>query len=184
MSRLNPFAKLPGLNTASVLLVESEEHFQQSLAEALVEETSVTVNVRLAKSFPLPIENDESRPRIDLVVFIINLTSELSFQSAEASLKYLEPGYFLGKVCFMVTNARSSSVPAERLDAVRRLAASLHCPLLFAEEQTPQGVTNAAERLLTILKAAAGFVPFTTPLYLSNLTRCTLPPDIDQPSFD
>uniref|UniRef100_A0A8C7ZMW5 Centromere protein M n=1 Tax=Oryzias sinensis TaxID=183150 RepID=A0A8C7ZMW5_9TELE len=80
MSRLNPFAKLPGLNTASVLLVESEEHFQQSLAEALVEETSVTVNVRLAKSFPLPIENDESRPRIDLVVFIINLTSELSPQ--------------------------------------------------------------------------------------------------------
>uniref|UniRef100_A0A8C7ZPD7 Centromere protein M n=1 Tax=Oryzias sinensis TaxID=183150 RepID=A0A8C7ZPD7_9TELE len=144
----------------------------------------LTVYRRLAKSFPLPIENDESRPRIDLVVFIINLTSELSFQSAEASLKYLEPGYFLGKVCFMVTNARSSSVPAERLDAVRRLAASLHCPLLFAEEQTPEGVTNAAERLLTILKAAAGFVPFTTPLYLSNLTRCTLPPDIDQPSFD
>uniref|UniRef100_A0A3B3DMW8 Centromere protein M n=1 Tax=Oryzias melastigma TaxID=30732 RepID=A0A3B3DMW8_ORYME len=58
----------------------------------------------LAKSFPLPVENDESRPRIDLVVFIINLTSELSFQSAEASLKYLEPGYFLGKVCFMVSN--------------------------------------------------------------------------------
>ncbi|XP_024145785.1 centromere protein M isoform X2 [Oryzias melastigma] len=151
MSRLNPFAKLPGLNAASVLLVENEEHFQQSLAEALVKETSVTVNV---------------------------------FQSAEASLKYLEPGYFLGKVCFMVSNARSSSVPAERLDAVRRLAASLHCPLLFAEDQTQQGVTNAAERLLTILKVAAGFVPFTTSLCLSNLTRSTLPPDIDQPSFD
>lgn len=32
---------------------------------------------RLAKSLPLPVENEESRPRIDLVVFIINLTSEL-----------------------------------------------------------------------------------------------------------
>uniref|UniRef100_A0A3Q0QTV2 Centromere protein M n=1 Tax=Amphilophus citrinellus TaxID=61819 RepID=A0A3Q0QTV2_AMPCI len=58
-----------------------------------------------SKSLPLPMENDENRPRIDLVVFIINLTSELSFQSAEASLKYLDPGYFLGKVCFMVTNS-------------------------------------------------------------------------------
>uniref|UniRef100_A0A672GWL7 Centromere protein M n=1 Tax=Salarias fasciatus TaxID=181472 RepID=A0A672GWL7_SALFA len=58
----------------------------------------------LAKSLPLPVENEESRPRVDLVVFIINLTSELSFQSAEASLKYLDPGYFLGKACFMVTN--------------------------------------------------------------------------------
>lgn len=35
------------------------------------------LNRRLAKSLPLPMENDESRPRIDLVVFIINLTSEL-----------------------------------------------------------------------------------------------------------
>lgn len=37
----------------------------------------VFLNRRLAKSLPLPKENEESRPRIDLVVFIINLTSEL-----------------------------------------------------------------------------------------------------------
>ncbi|XP_062292803.1 centromere protein M [Scomber scombrus] len=184
MSLLKPFSKLPTLNTASILLVESEEQFQQSLADALLEETAVTMNVRLSKSLPLPKENEESRPRIDLVVFIINLTSELSFQSAEASLKHLDSGYFLGKVCFLVINARNASVPIERLDAVRRLAASLHCPLLFAEDQTPDGVTNAAERLLTILKVAAGRVPMATALYLSNLTRCTVPPDIDQPSFD
>ncbi|TKS68070.1 Centromere protein M [Collichthys lucidus] len=184
MSSLKPFSKLPALNTANILLVESEEQLQQSLAAALVEEASVTVNVRLAKSLPLPVENEESRPRIDLVVFIINLTSELSFQSAEASLKYLDPGYFLGKVCFMVTNARSASVPTERLDGVRKLAASLHCPLLFAEDQTSDGVTNATERLLTMLKVAAGLVPMATALYLSHLTRCTVPPDIDQPSFD
>nr|XP_046267823.1 centromere protein M isoform X2 [Scatophagus argus] len=135
MSLLKPFSKLPGLNTANILLVESEEQFQQSLADTLVEETAFTVNVRLAKSLPLPVENEESRPRIDLVVFIIHLTSELSLQSAETSLKYLDPGYFLGKVCFMVTNACNASVPTERLDAVRKLAASLHCPLLFAEDQ-------------------------------------------------
>ncbi|XP_030287276.1 centromere protein M [Sparus aurata] len=184
MALLKPFSKLPCLNTANILLVESEEQFQQSLADTLVEETAFTVNVRLAKSLPLPMENEESRPRIDLVVFIINLTSELSFQSAEVSLKNLDPGYFLGKVCFMVTNARNASVPTERLDAVRKLAASLHCPMLFAEDQTPDGVTNATERLLTILKVAAGFVPMATALYLSNLTRRTAPPDIEQPSFD
>ncbi|XP_029950349.1 centromere protein M-like [Salarias fasciatus] len=184
MSLLKPFSKLPDLNSATILLVESEEQFQQSLADALVEEANIIVNVRLAKTLPLPVENEESRPRVDLVVFIINLTSELSFQSAEASLKYLDPGYFLGKACFMVTNARQASVPVERLEAVRKLAASLHCPLLFAEDQTPDGVTAAAERLLTILRVAAGVVPMATALYLSNLTRCTLPPDIDQPSFD
>ncbi|XP_068178523.1 centromere protein M [Antennarius striatus] len=184
MSLLKPFSKLPALNTANILLVESEEQLQQNLAESLVEESAFTVNVRLAKSLPLPTENDESRPRIDLVVFIIHLTSELSLQSVEASVKYLDPGYFLGKVCFMVTNARNASVPSERLDAVRKLAASLHCPLLFAEDQSPTGVTNATQRLLTILKVSAGLVPMVTALHLSNLTHCTVPPDIDQPSFD
>ncbi|XP_028314171.1 centromere protein M [Gouania willdenowi] len=184
MSLLKPFSKLPNINTASILLVESEEHLQQSLADVLVEESSITVNVRLAKSLPLPKENDKDRPRIDLVVFIINLSSEQSFISAEASLKYLDPGYFLGKVCFMVTSARSAAVPTERMDAVRKLAASLHSPLLFAEHQTSEGVAAAAERLLGILKVSAGVVPMTTALYLSNLTRCTLPTDIEQPSFD
>lgn len=184
MSLLKPFNKLPELNAATILLVECEEQFQQGLAEALVEETSMSVNVRLAKTLPLPMDNEEMRPRIDLVVFIINLTSELSFQSAKASLNHLAPGYFLGKVCFMVSNARSPAVPSDRLDAVRTLAASLHCPLLFAEDQTPDGVSVAAERLLTILKVSAGAVPMTTALYLSNLTCCTLPSDIEQPSFD
>lgn len=184
MSLLKPFSKLPGLNSANILLVESEEQFQQGLANALVEEPGVTVNVRLAKNLPLPMENEEGRPRIDLVVFIINLTSELSYQSAEVSLKYLDPVYFLGKVCFMATNARNASVPSARLDAVRKLAASLQSPLLFAEDQSPDGVTNATKRLLTILKVSAGLVPVATALYLSNLTRCTVPLDIDQPSFD
>uniref|UniRef100_A0A3B5AAL7 Centromere protein M n=1 Tax=Stegastes partitus TaxID=144197 RepID=A0A3B5AAL7_9TELE len=177
MSLLKPFSKLPGLNSANIL-VSLFRSFNLQLR------VDVAGSRRLAKSLPLPMENDESRPRIDLVVFIINLTSELSFQSAETSLKYLDPGYFLGKVCFMVTNARNASVPTEHLDAVRKLAASLHCPLLFAEDQTPDGVTSATERLLTVLKVAASLVPTTTALYLSNLTRCTLPPDIDQPSFD
>uniref|UniRef100_A0A3P8U9X9 Centromere protein M n=1 Tax=Amphiprion percula TaxID=161767 RepID=A0A3P8U9X9_AMPPE len=183
MSLLKPFSKLPGLNTANILvsLLFNSFNFQSRTDVWTLLDVGF---VRLAKTLPLPMENDESRPRIDLVVFIMNLSSELSFQSAEASLKYLDPGYFLGKVCFMVTNARNASVPTERLDAVRKLAASLHCPLLFAEDQTPDGATSATERLLTVLKVAAGLVPTTTALYLSNLTRCTLPPDIEQPSFD
>ncbi|XP_061627459.1 centromere protein M [Phyllopteryx taeniolatus] len=184
MSLLNPFSRRPALNTASILLVEREEEFQQRLAEVLVKETAVTLNVRLAKSLPLPAAHEQSRPRIDLVVFIINLTSDLSLQSAEASLKYLDPEYFLGKVCFMATNARNAAIPPERLDALRELAASLHCTLLFAEDQTADGATNASERLLTILKVAAGLVPMTTALYLSNLMMCTVPSDNNETDFD
>ncbi|KAG7281617.1 hypothetical protein CRUP_019129 [Coryphaenoides rupestris] len=127
--------------------------------------------------------HDNSRPRIDLVVLLINLVSELSLQSACASLKHLAPGFFLGKVCFMVTNARNASVPAERMEAVRKLASELCCPLLWAEDQTPEGVANAAERLLVLLKVSAGCVPMVTALDLSNLTRCTMPTEAEQQNF-
>ncbi|XP_062304200.1 centromere protein M [Osmerus eperlanus] len=185
MSVLKPFNKLPELNTANILLVENEEQFQQKLADAIVQqEKTVNVIVRLAKNLPLPMENEESRPRIDLVVFIVNLTSDLSYKSTETSMKYLDPSYFLGKVCFLVTNARNASVPPERLVSVRKLAASFQCPFMCAEDQTTDGVTTAADRLLSILRVAAGLVPMATSLYLSTLTRCTVPADMDQQGFD
>ncbi|KAM6972651.1 centromere protein M [Aplochiton taeniatus] len=185
MSILKPFRQLPGLNTANILLVENEEQLQVKIADSMVLlEKIININVRLARNLPLPVDKDQSRPRIDLVVFIINLTSEMSFSSAESSLKYLDPGYFLGKTCFMVSNARNSSIPPERLISVRKLAASLHCPLLYAEDQTEEGVVAAAQRLLAILKVAAGLVPMVTGFYLSTLTRCTVPSDLDQQSFD
>lgn len=49
----------------------------------------------------------------DASVYFVVLSCS-SFQAAEASLKHLDSGYFLGKVCFMVTdgtdNAFGSSV--------------------------------------------------------------------------
>ncbi|XP_017539226.1 centromere protein M [Pygocentrus nattereri] len=182
MALLTPYSKIPELNTATVLLVENEEQFQSRLADAIVQqEKDINVNVRLARKLPLPVENSETRPRIDLVVFIVNLLSERSLQAAESSLSHLGPDYFLGKLCFLVTDARCGAVPQERLLSVRRLAASHHCPVIYAEHQTEDGITMTAMRVLTILKVSAGLSPVaTTALYLSTFTRCTFPSDFDE----
>ncbi|KAG9343057.1 hypothetical protein JZ751_015275 [Albula glossodonta] len=161
-------------------LVENEEQFQKKLADAIVLlESNVNITVRLARSLPLPVENAESRPRIDLVVFIVHLNTEQSLLSTEASLKHLDSGYFLGKVCFLVTDARCGTVPYERLASIKKTAASLSSPLLMAEDKTTEGVRTAAQRVITVLKVSAGMVPMATGLYLSTLTRCTLPTDPD-----
>ncbi|XP_072513636.1 centromere protein M [Salminus brasiliensis] len=182
MALLTPYSKTPELNTATILLVENEEQFQGSLADALVQrEKDINVNVRLARKLPLPVENGETRPRIDLVVFIVNLLSEQSLHAVENSLNHLGSDYYLGKVCFVVTSARCGAVSQERLLNVRTLAASHRCPVICAEHQTEDGVTMAAMRLLTILKVSAGLSPIpTTALYLSTLTRCTVPSDFDE----
>ncbi|XP_069053225.1 centromere protein M isoform X1 [Lepisosteus oculatus] len=178
MSAPRPFSKLPELNTANVLLVENEMSLQKKLAEAILQENrDCTVNVRLARCLPLPVENEESRPRIDLLVFIVNLRSEQSLSAAESSVRHMEPGYCLGKACFLATEARCDLVPPERLSSLMRLAASCHCPLLFAEAQTAEGVKVAAQRLLRVLKVSAGLIPGTTGLYMSTLTRSIVPAD-------
>ncbi|XP_016358142.1 centromere protein M [Sinocyclocheilus anshuiensis] len=136
MALLTPYSKVPELNTATVLLVENEEELQSKLANALVRnENDFNVNVRLARKLPLPVENKETRPRIDLIVFIVNLLSERSLQSVESSLAHLHSDCFLGKVCFLVTDdgrwcERSSRAAPEHLEGVGgNVAHSNHRPL-------------------------------------------------------
>ncbi|XP_062866832.1 centromere protein M [Trichomycterus rosablanca] len=182
MAVLKPYGKIPELNTATILLVENEEQFQSKLADAIVQqEKDVNVNVRLACRLPLPVENGETRPRVDLVAFVVNLLSERSLQAVESSLAHLSHDYFLGRVCFVVTDARCGAVAQERFLSIRRMAASHRCALICAEHKTEDGVSAAASRLLTLLKVSAGVSPVaTTALYLSALTRCTLPSDLDE----
>ncbi|XP_051560071.1 centromere protein M [Myxocyprinus asiaticus] len=179
MALLTPYSKVPELNTATILLVENEEQLQSKLANAIVQyEKEFNVNVRLSRKLPLPIENKGTRPRIDLIVFIVNLQSERSVQSVESCLNHLHSDCFLGKVCFLVTDARCGSHTHERLVNIRKLAAVHHCPVLCAEHKTADGVNAAAVRLLSILKVSAGMSPTaTTALYLSTLTRCSVTSD-------
>uniref|UniRef100_A0A671K8Y9 Centromere protein M n=1 Tax=Sinocyclocheilus anshuiensis TaxID=1608454 RepID=A0A671K8Y9_9TELE len=165
MALLTPYSKVPELNTATVLLVENEEELQSKLANALVRnENDFNVNVRLARKLPLPVENKETRPRIDLIVFIVNLLSERSLQSVESSLAHLHSDCFLGKVCFLVTDGRC---------VLRHVTLSV--------SQTADGVNAAAVRLLNILKVSAGMSPIaTTALYLSSLTRCSVTSELEE----
>uniref|UniRef100_A0A8C5TNI2 Centromere protein M n=1 Tax=Malurus cyaneus samueli TaxID=2593467 RepID=A0A8C5TNI2_9PASS len=57
----------------------------------------------LATSLPLPSERDHLRPRIDLIVFMIDIKSKYSLKNVETSLAYVDASFFLGKVCFLAT---------------------------------------------------------------------------------
>uniref|UniRef100_A0A671KBP2 Centromere protein M n=1 Tax=Sinocyclocheilus anshuiensis TaxID=1608454 RepID=A0A671KBP2_9TELE len=169
MALLTPYSKVPELNTATVLLVENEEELQSKLANALVRnENDFNVNVRLARKLPLPVENKETRPRIDLIVFIVNLLSERSLQSVESSLAHLHSDCFLGKVCFLVTDGELR-------------ATFNNCKCADTHRHTADGVNAAAVRLLNILKVSAGMSPIaTTALYLSSLTRCSVTSELEE----
>uniref|UniRef100_A0A8C1NIC8 Centromere protein M n=1 Tax=Cyprinus carpio TaxID=7962 RepID=A0A8C1NIC8_CYPCA len=190
MALLTPYSKVPELNTATVLLVENEEELQSKLANALVQyEKDFNVNVRLARKLPLPVENKETRPRIDLIVFLVNLLSERSLQSVESSLAHLHSDCFLGKVCFLVTDGELRALFNSckcvhthfyLITVFRKVFVKIR-RVLLSLSQTVDGVNAAAVRLLNILKVSAGMSPIaTTALYLSSLTRCSVTSDLEE----
>uniref|UniRef100_A0A8C3XAF3 Centromere protein M n=1 Tax=Catagonus wagneri TaxID=51154 RepID=A0A8C3XAF3_9CETA len=105
MSVLRPLDKLPGLNTATILLVGTEDALLQQLADSMLREDCTSeLRVHLANSLPLP--STVARPRIDLIVFVINLHSKHSLRKVEESLHHVDATFFLGKVSFLVTGDR------------------------------------------------------------------------------
>ncbi|NP_001291300.1 centromere protein M isoform e [Homo sapiens] len=105
MSVLRPLDKLPGLNTATILLVGTEDALLQQLADSMLKEDCASeLKVHLAKSLPLP--SSVNRPRIDLIVFVVNLHSKYSLQNTEESLRHVDASFFLGKVCFLATGGK------------------------------------------------------------------------------
>lgn len=91
-----------------------------------------------------------------------------SLQSAEASLKYLDPGYFLGKVCFMVTNGRAT---------VKILLCFSFCLVLFYVLFFPQSLDSQEEGKKNKLRLNQGEIVyhclhFTSPLNTTHNTYC------------
>ncbi|CAH6791251.1 Cenpm [Phodopus roborovskii] len=102
MSVLRPMDKLPDLNAATILLVGTEDSLLQKLAESMLQDHCASeLRVHLANSLPLP--STVNRPRIDLIVFVINLHSKYSLRNVEECLSHVDSSFFLGKVCFLAT---------------------------------------------------------------------------------
>ncbi|XP_012493573.1 PREDICTED: centromere protein M isoform X2 [Propithecus coquereli] len=125
MSVLRPMDKLPGLNTATILLVGTEDALLQQLADSMLKEDCASeLKVHLARS--LPLSANVNRPRIDLIVFVVNLHSKYSLQNTEESLHHVDTSFFLGKVCFLATGG--GRLPSRHGPAPGAHAADLRWP--------------------------------------------------------
>ncbi|XP_039191537.1 centromere protein M isoform X2 [Crotalus tigris] len=149
--------------------------FQQQLAETLLKERQdLKINIHLAASLPLPVERNHVRPRIDLIVFMINIQSKYSFEEIEASLIHVDANFFLGKVCLLVTGVGRMNKISVDMDAVWKLADRYCSPVLFCELECEKVRTVTAQRLLRMLQICAGHVSGMSSLSFSSLMKCSI----------
>nr|XP_040133217.1 centromere protein M isoform X3 [Ictidomys tridecemlineatus] len=97
----------------------------------LKEDCASELRVHLAKALPLP--SNVNRPRIDLIVFVINLHSKYSLQHVEESLHHVDASFFLGRVCFLGTGAGQEHHCILHRNTVLKLAHTYRSPLFFCD---------------------------------------------------
>ncbi|XP_038644482.1 centromere protein M, partial [Scyliorhinus canicula] len=93
----------------------------------------ISVNRHLAKRLPLPAENEHTRPRIDLIVFLMDLRSQHSVETVKASLHHVDVNFFLGKVCFLAIGGKAVKHRSVEMYTLKQLADSYSSPLIPAE---------------------------------------------------
>ncbi|XP_065533103.1 centromere protein M [Lathamus discolor] len=172
MAVLRPFDKLPVLNSATLLLVGSDEGLQQELAKAMLQEKkSFKISIHLATSLPLPSEGDHLRPRIDLIVFMIDIKSKYSLKNVEASLAHVAASFFLGKVCFLVTGVGRVNYCSVEMSSIWKLGEVYCSPVLYCELELERIRVATAQRLLRMLQICAGHVPGVSALTFNFMLR-------------
>ncbi|KFO73035.1 Centromere protein M, partial [Cuculus canorus] len=123
----------------------------------------------LATSLPLPSDSDRLPPKIDLIVFMIDIKNKYSLKKVEDSLAYVDPSYFLGKVCFLVTGVGRVNCCSIEMNAVWRLGEVYCSPMLFCELELEAVRVSTAQRLVRMLQICAGHIPGVSALSFSSL---------------
>ncbi|XP_066214646.1 centromere protein M isoform X3 [Saccopteryx leptura] len=143
----------------------------------LKEDCASELKVHLAQSLPLP--SNVNRPRIDLIVFVVNLHSKYSLQNVEESLHHVDATFFLGKVGFLATGARKESHCSIHRNTVLKLAQAYRSPLLFCDLEVESFRATMAQRLVRMLLVCAGHVPGVSALNLLSLMRSSENPFLE-----
>ncbi|NXX95578.1 CENPM protein, partial [Centropus bengalensis] len=123
----------------------------------------------LATSLPLPSEQDHLRPKIDLIVFVIDIKNKRSLKNVDDSLAYVDASFFLGKVCFLVTGVGRVNCCSVEMDAVSKLAETYCSPVICCELELEAIRVSTAQRLLRLLEICAGHIPGVSALSFVSL---------------
>ncbi|XP_040493546.1 centromere protein M isoform X1 [Ursus maritimus] len=159
-------------------LVGTEDALLQQLADSMLKEDCASeLKVHLARSLPLP--SNVNRPRIDLIVFVVNLHSKYSLRNVEESLRHVDATFFLGKVGFLATGAGRESHCSIHRNTVVRLAHTYRSPLLFCDLEVEGFRATVAQRLVRMLQICAGHVPGVSALNLLSLLRSSENPALE-----
>lgn len=162
---LHPFSKVPQPQKATILVIGVEGTQKKQFAESLLRiNVPYLLQIRTASYLPLPEDKENTRPNIDFIAFLLDMNNSRSLTSVHDSLKHLDASYFLGRVCFIVSQANHDTIHCTDLTDVTRLCDSVDSPMLSINFEVEEDCTIVARQVLQMLEIAAGMKPGVLPL--------------------
>ncbi|XP_061197913.1 centromere protein M-like [Saccostrea echinata] len=167
-SVLMPYNKIPQYQLATVLLVGSEGIGKHDLGKCLIKNSWFYLQVRTAITLPLPVTSDNSRPRIDYICFLIDLTSRDSLKTVEESLKHVDVRYFLGQCCFIALKVKNPEKRAIFIEQIIQLSKQYKSDVLYGSFETEAESIFLAEQILKSVEIAAGMQKNVSPMFIES----------------
>lgn len=161
---LQEYTKLPDSesNSATVLIIGAPGIGKHQIARALLAtESALSLNVRMCAKLPLPDVGDAGRPSIDFVIMVIDLSNRDSYMTVKQSLRAIDVGFFVGKLCFVLTQVHSGGRGSVTVETVTELADSCRCPYFCCNLQDLSELHGVAEQLVTQIQQSTGHSPLS-----------------------
>ena len=89
---------------------------------------------RTAASLPLPKDETGARPRIDLVVFMLDLTSRMSLEQLKAAIVQIDIEYLLGRSCIVATHVDLQHLASVEVYELDNLLLTYEIPFLLVNQ--------------------------------------------------
>eukprot|EP00051_Salpingoeca_urceolata_P004749 m.67364 g.67364 ORF g.67364 m.67364 type:complete len:194 (-) comp13827_c0_seq2:19-600(-) len=162
---------------AAVLVVGSSQSGKQALAHELLasaEQHQFAMQLRIANNLPLPV--DPLRPRVDLVVLVLDATSRDSWTTVTQAFEVLDPMFVAcGRVCIVISGAEDAAKVSVATEEIEKLADLYDCPILYANLVAEGATRRCAGRLFRLARTANGNTPHVSALCLQSLQQATTP---------
>ncbi|KJE93124.1 hypothetical protein CAOG_03956 [Capsaspora owczarzaki ATCC 30864] len=172
------YDKLPTQNLqqhATILLVGTHGVGKSTLAHALLaeqERANLAIQIRKVVALPLPTSGSAStRPKIDFVVFMLDMTSKLSLDLLKSAIQQVDIEYLIGKSCIVATHVDMLHLASIEVDEIDQLLLTYELPFLQINQLNEQQRAGIAQRILRQARVAVGRANHMTPAIVAAMER-------------
>jgi len=172
METLQPYRQLPrkeARKNATILLDGLSGVGKRTLSKALEYCSKNCLSLQIRTTTTLPLPTDPTRPRIDFIVFMIDMTNQLSLDTIRNHLNnQVDHDYLFGRSCLVVSKIDHPTMfafPTSELGT-------------FADYCLPTFLTNLSDnnvaedlslKIIKLIATANHHTPFVSPLLLRGI---------------